>query len=53
MEIKDKYNSLKIWCIKKYSASNFYVNQKIGGKLFYNRYQRLTKTKLKEIGIMK
>jgi len=41
MEITDKYNSSKVWCIKKYTSYNYYVNQKIAGKLFYNRYQRL------------
>jgi len=47
IEIQDKYNPLKIWVIKKTKSGNFYVNQKISGRMFYSRFSRTTKRQLK------
>jgi len=49
--IEDKYNSDKIWVVKKSKCSHFYVNQEICGKMFYKKYSRTTKKYLRDIGI--
>jgi Mor family transcriptional regulator len=41
-KIYDKYNKDKVWLIKKYKSSNFYINQMIKGKHFYKKFQRTT-----------
>lgn len=43
-EIKDKYNPEKIWIIKRSKCGHYYINQKICGKVFYSRFQRVTKS---------
>lgn len=41
-EYTDRYNNNKIWVIKKTSCGHYYINQKICGKLYYPKYQRVT-----------
>jgi hypothetical protein len=45
-EIEDKYNPAKVWVVKHTKSGNFYVNQKIHGRLFYKRFSRTTKRQL-------
>lgn len=47
IEIQDKYNPAKVWVIKITKSRNFYINQKIHGRLFYDRFSRTTKRALK------
>jgi hypothetical protein len=49
IEIKDRFNKNKIWIIKKYKSSNYYINQKIFKKIFYRKFQRSTKKKINNI----
>lgn len=46
-EVQDKYNPAKTWVIKRYDSGNYYVNQKIHGRMFYSRFSRVTKRSLK------
>lgn len=43
IEIKDKYNENKTWVIKHTADRHYYLNQKIRGKMFYSRFQRISK----------
>lgn len=45
----DKYNPQKVWLIKKYSDGHYGLNQEIAGKVFYTKYQRVTKAWIDEI----
>ena len=42
-EIQDKYNPQKVWHIKRYKDGHYYANQTICGKMFYTKYQRITR----------
>ena len=48
-KIVDKYDSNKVWVIKRYSDRHVYFNQEICGKLFYSRFQKTTKKHIDEI----
>lgn len=50
--IQDKYNPDKVWMIKRYLCSTFYVNQEIKGQKFYDRDRRMTKRMLVSIGVL-
>lgn len=41
-QIPDRFNPNKVWLIKRYSSGNYYINQKICGKTFYNGFVRTT-----------
>jgi len=51
LEVTDIYNPAKVWVIKITQCNHFYVNQKIKGKLFYNKFKRMTKRRLLDTGI--
>lgn len=51
LEINDCFNPLKIWVIKKTKCRHFYVNQKIAGRLFYRKFQKMTKKQLIDTGL--
>lgn len=46
-ELLDKYNPLKIWVIKRYKCGHYYVNQKICGRMYYDRFSKTTRRQLK------
>lgn len=50
-EINDSFNPFKVWVIKKTKCYHFYVNQRIAGRLFYRKYQKMTKRQLIDIGL--
>lgn len=52
LEIVDQYNPLKTWVIKVTKCRHYYANQKIAGRLFYAKFQRMGKKKLIEIGVL-
>lgn len=41
--IPDRYNSNKVWLIKRYPSGNYYINQEICGQTFYNGFVRTTR----------
>ncbi len=41
-EIQDIYNANKTWVIKRTKCRHYYINQKIKGKMFYSRFQRVS-----------
>ena len=45
----DKWNPCKVWLIKHYADGHYVINQEICGRVFYSRFQRVTKTKVAEI----
>jgi hypothetical protein len=47
--IQDKYNSHKVWIIKRYNCGHYAVNQEICGKIFYKGFQRMTKRHINEV----
>ncbi len=51
-KVVDRYNQNKIWLVKKYSSSNYYINQSISGRTFYKAFRRTTKKHLKDIGVL-
>ncbi len=48
-EIQDKYNANKIWVIKRTKCRHYYINQKINGKMFYSRFQCVSKAFINDI----
>lgn len=48
-ERQDKYNSQKVWIIKRSKCGHYYINQKINGKMFYSKFQRKTLKFIKSI----
>lgn len=50
-EINDLYNPLKIWVVKITKCGHYFINQRIAGKMFYPRFQKMTKKQLLEIGL--
>jgi hypothetical protein len=50
-EIQDKYNSSKVWVIKKTKCRHYYMNQKICGKMFYKGFQKTTLKHINAIGL--
>lgn len=48
----DKFNSNKIWILKKYKSGHLYLNQEICGKLFYSKFIRINSFKLRELGFI-
>jgi hypothetical protein len=51
IEITDLYNSDKTWVIKITSCGHYYINQKICNKMFYKKFQKVTKDYLEKIGL--
>ena len=47
-KIQDKYNSSKVWLIKRYSRGEYYLSQAIDGKRLY-AYRRLNQKYIKSI----
>lgn len=41
-EYQDKYNENKVWVVKKTDCRHYFLNQKINGKFFYPKYQRVS-----------
>lgn len=48
-QVQDRYNSQKVWLIKRYRSGNYYINQKICGRTFYDGFVRTTAKHLAEI----
>lgn len=48
-KVIDKYNPHKVWIIKRTKDRHYYANQMICGKIFYSRYQRITKDRWSDI----
>ena len=36
----DKWNTHKVWLIKRYADGHYAINQEVGGRVFYSSYQR-------------
>lgn len=49
LEIIDKYNKEKIWLIKKYSNSTYYLNQMINKKIFYKKFTQTNKKYIESV----
>lgn len=47
--IPDRLNPNKVWLIKRYPSGNYYINQEICGKTFYNGFVRVTKKYLADL----
>ena len=52
IEVKDKFNSSKIWLVKIYKNSEVYINQRIAPskKPFYKRYSKASYGRILQIG---
>ncbi len=37
----DKWNTRKVWLIKRYADGHYAINQEVGGRVFYSRFQFL------------
>ena len=44
--ITDRYNDKKVWLIKRYRSGNYYINQEICGRTFYDGFVRTTAKQL-------
>ena len=52
LKIIDRFNLSKTWVIKYYPCcGNYYVIQEIDGLRYHDRFQRMTKKYLKNIGL--
>lgn len=51
VEVTDKFNPDKVWIIKKYPCGHYYLNQKIKGRMFNKRFQKVTKKHIEDIGL--
>lgn len=51
-EIQDKHNPSKVWVIKITNCYHYYMNQKIGGRMFYPRFTKTTKKYLVDLGVL-
>lgn len=49
IRIPDRFNSRKVWLVKRYKSGNYYLNQEICGQTFYNGFVRVTKKFLAEL----
>ena len=49
VRLQDKWNSNKVWIIKRYADGHFYLNQEINGKLFYSRWARTSRSYLEKL----
>lgn len=47
--IPDRCNKNKTWLVKRYPSGNYYINQEICGKTFYNGFVRTTKKFIAEL----
>lgn len=47
--IQDRWNDKKVWLIKRYRSGNYYLNQQICGRTFYNGFVRTSAKHLAEI----
>lgn len=47
--IIDQFNSNKVWVVKRYPSGNYYINQEICGKTFYNGFVRTTRKFIADI----
>lgn len=47
--IPARINPNKVWLIKCYPSGNYYINQEICGKTFYNGFVRTTKKFVAEL----
>lgn len=36
----DKWNTRKVWLIKRYADGHYAINQEVGGRVFYSRIRR-------------
>lgn len=45
----DRHNKDKVWLIKRYPSGNYYINQEICGRTFYNGYVRTTAKHIAEL----
>ena len=45
----DKWNTRKVWLIKRYADGHYAINQEVGGRVFYSRFQRATKAQIAAI----
>lgn len=49
VEILDPWNDRKVWMVKHTRCCHYYLNQKIAGRIFYKRYQRVKRKEFDEI----
>ena len=49
IRLQDKWNSQKVWIIKRYADGHFYLNQEINGKLFYARWTKTSRSYLENL----
>lgn len=47
--ITDRYNTNKVWIIKRYKDGHYYLNQEISHKMFYTKYTRTTLKHINEV----
>ncbi len=47
--VQDRWNDKKVWLIKRYRSGNYYINQEICGRTFYDGFVRTTAKHLVEI----
>ena len=47
--IIDRFNSNKVWLVKRYPSGNYYLNQEICGKTFYKGFVRTTRKFIADI----
>ena len=45
----DKWNSRKVWLIKRYADGHYALNQEVDGRVFYSRFQRVTRAQITAI----
>ena len=50
-KIVDKYNSSKVWIVKRYECGNYYYNQENSGRMLNKKFTRTTKAFLVELGV--
>lgn len=49
LEFVDMFNSNKIWIVKEYKCGHFYMNQSIGGVIFYKKFVRVNRSWLNQL----
>lgn len=47
----DKWNTRKVWLIKRYADGHYAINQEVGGRVFYSRIVEVTVYRLNAVAV--
>lgn len=45
----DRWNPAKVWLVKRYADGHYGINQEISGRVFYSKFQRVTRSYIEQI----